>query len=392
MIPLLALGLMSLLGFGGLGAGAIAAKKIGDNERASGADKVGSLLGEPPRDMGPPTEEGQMGRAPGFGLLQDPGKFENQARFMQGLLSLPSGQRDRASQMYGDMFNRLQQQGQFTSQEGRLGTQWGAEQQQRANLYDTQGKQWDRTFNANRLEAAQRLAIEAQRLQIEQQRAGAKEGDGLPKLSPGWMYGQSASGMVAMPIPGTKDYADTTGAEQSLVSADSNIGRFLDVYAGKRQGQHGIRVGGTGNEISGERAGELSSLRAKIIADVAVLQNKGVLQQGELEMIEKQLSDPTKLLADFTSTKGGTVKAYETLQQQFRDKLVAHRNANPWLLPAPPPGAVIDGAAPPRSPATPPRPSGGGGTGGAAPPVPGKREPTASIWDTLLTGKKREYQ
>jgi hypothetical protein len=396
MFPLLALGLMGLLTGGSLAGGTAIGQRMADKREQEGGDKVTSLLGQGARDMGPPTEEGAMGRSPGFGLLQDPGNVENQARFIQGLLTLPKGQRAAASQMYGDMFSRLQQQGQFKDsqaqqagqfdrQETRLGNQWGQQFGFQQDEARRAARQWGADFGLRQQEFSARALEQLQKLQD----AGKPE---LPKLSPGWMYGPSASGTVAMPIPGTKDYADVTGVEQSLIGADSNIGRFLDVYAGKQQGAQGIRVGGTGNELSGEKAGELSTIRGKIIADVAVLQNKGVLQAGELEQIEKMLADPTKWLADFTSTKKGTTKSYETLRQQFKDKLVAHRNSNPWLLPAPPPGAVIDGAAPPRSPATPQRPSSGGGTGGAAPPMPAKREPSASIWDILLTGKKREYQ
>lgn len=394
MLPLLALGLMGLMTGGGLKYGQ---DRI-DERKAAGADKVNSLLGQGARDMGPPTEEGQMGRSPGFGLLQDPGNVENQARFMQGLLTLPSGQRDRASQMYGDLFGRIQQQGQFkdsqaqqqgqfTSQETRLGNQWGQQFGFQQSEAERAARQWGADFGLRRDQFNQQTLEHLQKLA----QSGQPE---MPKLSPGWMYTQSASGTVAAPIPGTTPYQEVVGNERALVDAERNIGQFLDTFAGKEEADGfggAVRVAGSGSQIRGsDTKGRLSSMRSKVIADIAVLRKLGVINDKEGERIENQLTDPTSawsLLSDKDTTTG----AYSELREQFRGKLQDLRISNPWLLPPPPPGAQIDGAGASKPPAAPTRPSGSGGQKTPAPPT-ASRTPSASIWDSLVGGKKREYQ
>lgn len=387
MLPLLALGLMAGAGF--------LNQRAYDQRKQAGADRVAELLGAAPGPMGPPTEDGVMGASPGRGLLADPANTENQARFVQGLLTLPRAQQEQALRAYGDMFGRIQQQNQFTSQEGRLGQQWKDDQARQAHQFGLtfgemqkqhgiQNDQWAQSFGAQRFDAAQRRALERARFGLEQQRVNQAGGTGAPELPKGWMYTQSAAGTVAMPIPGTKDYADVTKTEQSLNSAITNIGNFLDTYAGKQTGPTGVRVGGAGTTLSGETAGKLSSQRAKIIADVAVLRDMGVLQAGELENIEKQLADPTSAWS-YGRTTAGTTKAYDELQKQFKDRLKAHRDANPWLLPPPPPGAVTDGPNPTPKPGN-QRPSPGPGASGSAPPVggnPGARPPARGLMEVL---------
>ena len=102
MFPLLALGLMS----GWLGGSGLLAQKYADSRNAEGADKVQGLLGTAPRDMGPPTEDGTMGKMPGQGLLADLSNPQLQAQFAQGLLTLPRQQQETAARMYGDCSRR----------------------------------------------------------------------------------------------------------------------------------------------------------------------------------------------------------------------------------------------------------------------------------------------
>ena len=365
MFPLLALGLMG----GALGGADWYQRLINRQSDETGASQVQSLLGSAPREMGPPTEDGTMGQMPGQGLLGNMGDPATQAQFMQGLLTLPSAQRQAASQMYSDLFQRLQQGQQFQQTDKRMAGQFSQSQAQDASQFGqrlrqqedqarTQADQWQKTFDASRQEAAQRLAIEQARLNLERARAGGGAG-GLPPLEKGWGYINSASGIVAAPMPGTKPYADATQTEQTLAGAVDNINRFQDIYAGKQQGPNGTRVGGSGNAYSGARSGELSTVRGKIISDVAKLQDLGVLQKGDLERLDAMLTDPSHLsVGAVLSTKGGVLGAYQELGDQFKTKLQQHRNANPWLLPPPPPGALIDGAPGRPLPAAPSRPSG----------------------------------
>ena len=98
-----------------------------------------------------------------------------------------------------------------------------------------------------------------------------------------------------------------------------------------------MRTGGTGTELWGEGSAKLATLRGGIIADVAKLRDMGVLQQGELENIEKQLPDPTSWTGPLQNN-ASTLSAYKALQEQFQQKRAAYLKAHPWMVPPPPAG------------------------------------------------------
>ena len=357
-LPLLALGLLG---------GALGQEWWKNRQSAQLAEGLGPLLGQAPQPMGPEGPQGQMGMSGGSGLLADPADPSKQMEFARGVLALPGGQ--RALAQFDPMLGRALQSRQWTQSQERQSEQF---QQSEARLTDQFAKQfglsqenaalaaqefgvrqqqWERNFAQQQAEAevrrrneAARLGMEQQRLALETRLAQGKltEAQGLPKLSANYMYAPSASGIVAMPIPGSQDYAKGVQGEKSMVEATQQINDMLDIYMGREQvtpAGKKIRMGGSGTELWGENAARMSTIRGQIIANVAVLRNMGVLQGGELENIEKMLPDPTAWSGPFQRNKS-TTAAYKELQRQFEQKLVSHREANPWLLPAPPPGTV----------------------------------------------------
>src|ERR1700752_232235 len=354
MLPLLALGLL------GLGAGAYGQQWFNDRRQAQLADQMSPLLG-------PPAVPGRCGRDPGTGLLADPACRMRQMEFARGMLTLPGGARalsafepmlGRAvqSKQWGESQQRQSEQYQQTKARlsDQFSQQFGLSKQQADEMaaqHVTQQQQWERQFAAmeeQRKRQAQadaaRLGIDYARLGLERQRVtqAGENGGILEQLPKGYMLTDSASGPVAAPIPGTAPYKDAVQGERSLVSAGQNIQQFLDLFAGKEQTVLGkvVRRGGTGTELTGEKSSQLSTMRSQIVADIAVLRNLGVLQAGEMKNIEDVLPDPTAVTSSWRANKS-TQAAYETLLGQFQGKLKDYREANPWLLPPPPKGAVV---------------------------------------------------
>ena len=206
------------------------------------------------------------------------------------------------------------QAGQYQQTEARLTDQFSKEfglSQENAALaarkFVVEQQHWQADFAQQQADAelrrrneAARLGIEQQRLALETRSAQGKltEAKDLPKLSANYMYAPSASGIVAMPIPGSQDYAKGVQGEQSMVEATQQINDLLDVYMGKEQTTPAgkkIRMGGSGTELWGEQAARMSTIRGQIIANVAVLRNMGVLQAGELENIDEDVARPDRV-------------------------------------------------------------------------------------------------
>jgi len=359
MLPLLALGLLT---GGSLWGGNKLYQNAVDERNAKLAEMLLPLLGQAPgAPMGPPDASGGMGGFQGQGLLADPGDPRRQAQFAQGILASPvpgAGRLGvsvleqalgRATQAREGALNRDQQAGQFATTEQRQREQFSAtearltEQFQREFGFSQEeaqrhAREWAASFDAQRKETAARLGIEQQRLDLERARVD-RTGTGIPS---GYMPTMSATGPTLMPMPGTKPYADTVETERSLATADQRINAMLDIFVGKErttQGGRVVRDGGTGTELYGEQAARMSMIRSQIMADIGKLQNLGVLNPGDVERLDKTLPDPTSWHGPITSNSS-IVAAYQQLQQEFRNKLANHRDANPWLLPPPPPGTV----------------------------------------------------
>jgi hypothetical protein len=364
-----------VLGLGLLGANEWARQRRVSQQEEAMTGAYQRLLGQAPEAMGPPDIAGGMGRTGGSGLLANPRDPSAQLQFAAGIMGLP-GQQQLGANMLNQIWQRAQQgeqwqQGQaqqaeqFSRGEQRQAEQFGMSHQlARDQFGNTQSQQaqalqqWLAQFGLAQQEAARRaqegaaqldisrgnLGVARERLGIDRAEAERKAVPDMPKLSPGWMYGPSGAGVVAMPIPGTEDYAKATGANSALQGAEQRIGRLNDMLLGAEKTVNGrkIRTGGVGTELWGENAATYSTLRGQIIADVAKLRDMGVLQAGELERIEQQLPDPSGLMAPLRRNKS-IARGYAELQEQFKLKRQQHLSANPWLIPPPPPGFTPQG-------------------------------------------------
>ena len=329
--------------------------------------QLAGLLGsQPVADMGPPDASGGMGMSGGTGLLANPNDPNKQLAFAAGVMGLP-GQQQLGASLLSGAFQRAQQGQQFEQAQAQQGAQFsqGFDQRERQFLQthdlaraqfteqqayrDLQQQNWERQFTAARQAeafnqgiAGATLDLNRGRFALEQQTKGD---DALPKLSPGYMYVQSAAGKVAAPIPGTKPYADAVDADGSLEAAQRRITQIVDIMQGAERtvGGRKVRAGGTGGtELYGTKAATLGQLRAQVIADLGVLQNTGVLQKSDLERYDELLADPTAVSSLGRKTSS-MVAGYTTLRDEFKDKQRRHRVSNPWLLPPPPRGAVVEG-------------------------------------------------
>lgn len=356
-----------LLAAGLLGAGSFGQKWLKQRDEEDLAQKYRGLLGQAGGDtMGPPTEGGAMGYQPGAGLLADPNDPTRQLQFASGVLGIP-GQTQRGLSMLDSAFGRAQQAGQFKQSQGQQQAQFDATQTRQAEQFGqtfglakdqfanqqqqqaTQAQQWLEEFNRRTADTAfqqkmqqQQLAVSQGHLNLAKQTAENKAGanGGLPALEKGWTYVPSASGIVAAPIPGTADFSKAVAGGQGLRDADARVTEFMDLLGGKEyetKAGNKMRAGGTGTELWGEGAAKLGTLRGGIIADVAKLRDMGVLQQGELENIEKQLPDPTSWTGPLQNNNS-TLAAYKALQDQIKTKTANYIKAHPWLVPPPPPG------------------------------------------------------
>lgn len=333
------------------------------------AAQYSQLLGQAPQEMGPPEATGAMGYKAGTGLRGNPNDPNEQLQFAIGLAAMPGQQREGLSMLQGawqraqqaSQFDRgqAQQADQFNRSEDRQASQFKSAQDLQREESSAAANRWLQQFTAGREDAATSQGFERERLGMSREQLGlarnadaraqaaadAKPAPGapeLPKLPVGMMYVDSSSGTVAAPIPGTPDYAKVIDTQKQLGKAQANIARIVDIVAGVEQTTPAgkkIRTGGAGSELYGEKAAELSTLRAEVIADIAKLRDLGVIQQGEMEGIDKSLPDPTSWASAVgLNRNASTVKAYETLREQFKNKQTAHRSSNPWLIPPPPPG------------------------------------------------------
>jgi hypothetical protein len=318
------------------------------------------LLGQAPDN---PEAIGQQGPAfGGSGLLANPNDPTRQIQFASGIMGLP-GQMATGSNLLNQAFMRAQQGQQFAQQEGRLGTQFERQFEQQGSQWsqshdlarqqfaesqsyrEQQQQNWLQQFQQQQAQFAQQQAIARANLRLAQNQDQREQAvidarGGLPAAPAGQAWVNSASGMVLAPLPNTPAYEKAAGTDESLTAAQGRIDRMLSIMQGEERtvGGRRVRVGGTGSTaLTGEKAAELSGLRAELIADIAKLRDMGVLQGGEMERIEATLPDPTAF-SSLLSSDAFTVKAYGTLSQQFKAKADANRRVNPWLLPAPPPG------------------------------------------------------
>lgn len=317
-------------------------------------ERLQGLLGQEGGNvMGPPDPAtGGMGFAQGSGLLSDPRLASNpMVKLAAGIMGMQGGSQIGANMLQNAMA-QMQQGEQFQQGQGERRAEFRDTfnlQQEEANRrrWDAIAAREDRRqeFGANQdwrgQQAAferQRIALQAQGLADQRAAAGAR---GARELPAGYVPVMSPLGPVAMPLPGTKPYADAKATDETLSQAQERLGTLIGMVEGVEQTTprgRKVKTGGMGaTELWGEDSAKFSQLRSQVIADVAVLRNLGVLQGAEWEKIDEVLPDPSKLGSVFRR-QDTTARAYKTQRELFGDALTRHRNSNPWLLP-PVPGA-----------------------------------------------------
>lgn len=112
------------------------------------------------------------------------------------------------------------------------------------------------------------------------------------------------------PIPGSKEFEVRRQKAESLKSGVDDIQRMIDLVE-----KHG-------SEVYGPVSGTMASLYGQILSHVAAARNLGVLQAGELENLQSQLVDPSKLRSLGVSNET-IVAGYKELLRTLRAKLKA---------------------------------------------------------------------
>jgi hypothetical protein len=268
----------------------------------------------------------------------------------QGLLAQPGGA--RALQAFAPMLSQAIQSKQWSAGQAQQADQYGRTEQRLTDQF-AQTKDWQQQ-EADRMQAnwqaqmdetlrqnAYSRQMEGARLALSQSadaRAarGAGKDDG-PKLPVGYGVVQAASGATLMPMPGTQDFAKAKGGEGALVNAIGAIDSLMDQYLGKEvqtRGGNVVRRGGVGSETWGPAAAEMAGKRGGLLAALGQAREMGVLDKNEYDRLTQQLPET----GEWFRGRGSWESAYKEIRSQFAGKLKSHREANPWLVPPPPPG------------------------------------------------------
>ena len=180
---------------------------------------------------------------------------------------------------------------------------------------------------------------QAEQVRIDQQNAnrlaasaGAGAGQG------GVMFGAPPSGYsmqldpttnqpVLTPMQGSPDWVTQRGQQQDLTAGVRAIDNMIDFV--KRKGS--FETGAESGKIS---AGD----RQQVIRTLGVLSNMGVLQQGELELLESQVSDPNAF-ASLLKNNATVIGKLEGVRERIIQGSKAASSRSPGAASAPPPPA-----------------------------------------------------
>lgn len=316
-------------------------------------EKLQGLLGTP--ETARAGEEGPV-QVPGTGLMADPSDLNKQMEFARGLLATPGGGAMLAK--FAPMLQQAIQSKQFQQSEGRqadqfnrteqrMGTQWQSEFDANKAYRDQQQANWQASFDQNAAQAAFQRQMEGARLQLARANADDerayrqaqldKKDSGMGAMPAGYGVVETASGKSLMPMPGTKDFATVKEGYGATQDAISNIEQYMDLYLGKETktpGGNTVREGGMGSEWTGAGYAAMNAKRNAIIASLGKARDMGVLQEGEY----KRLADSIPEADAWFSKPKKFEAAMSGVRDEFRQKLVRQREANPWLVPPPPPG------------------------------------------------------
>lgn len=276
------------------------------------------------------TIRSALGRAPGVGpfkpgqggagLLADPTDPTNQARFAGQLAAVaPQQGAPLLSGIFGDVQSgqnvEAQQTGanvrqELANEQADINSRRGAE---------TALRQSEIAAQVSRLNSLDRLDATL---------AGQQGGFGIPgvdlgPVSPGMarVINPETGTPIDVALPGSAPHIKARDQLNAQQTAVDNLDLFMDLFDK------------TGTEFASPDAQTLQTYRQRVISAVAVLDNMGVLQAGELERIESSLADPTAFGRQVQSVVGGlpvvraatgsnaSIRAgYQALRDQFDDQ------------------------------------------------------------------------
>ncbi len=118
---------------------------------------------------------------------------------------------------------------------------------------------------------------------------------------------------IDRPNIGSTDYQKATGQAQATYQNIANAKKMIQLVK-----EHG-------SEAFGDKSKVMSNLYGDIIAAVADLQNKGVLQQGEMEQVQQALPNPGDWGSTFTANDS-ILAAYEQFLSQLESKLEGQKS------------------------------------------------------------------
>jgi hypothetical protein len=119
-------------------------------------------------------------------------------------------------------------------------------------------------------------------------------------------YVRQGEGM--RPVQGSPDYVK---AQQEVNSASTGIST-VDMMIKS--------IDESGSEMYGPESGRQAQLYGQILSEIAKLRDLGVLQPGEVEMMQDQLTDPSTM-AGATTSKATMLAQYKQVRKMLDDKL-----------------------------------------------------------------------
>ena len=125
--------------------------------------------------------------------------------------------------------------------------------------------------------------------------------------------GTTKESFVDRPMRGSKPYIDMYEGSSAVRRGVDNMEKMIDL------------IDKHGTEAIGETSATMRGLYGDILAAVAEAQNKGVLQQGELEEMKEQLPNPGEWKS-LRLSNDRIKAAFVQKLEQIRDKLNVARN------------------------------------------------------------------
>jgi len=148
-------------------------------------------------------------------------------------------------------------------------------------------------------------------LEIQQAIEAANQPAGPERVGENMLI-QGPDGPQLVPIPGGKVSREAQAKAASLGRLERNVAELSDL------------VGEYGTELFGEVSGQMEAIHGAILGDLKNMFELGVLQQGDIEFLNKLVPDPTTLGNVKTGRKRLQAQ-YGRLMQEVQDRLLINQ-------------------------------------------------------------------